>query len=450
MPELLLVPEVAAGATEVVIAEWLVQPGDAFVAGDAVAVIETEKAVVEMEADRDGTLLKPLVDPGSTIEVGLPMALIGSSADVGTDLDAALTRLGHGDGSSADPSLEGDVPAVEPGEAAQPTGEGAESVAVHAAGANGAPGDTGDTGDTGGRAFVSPIARKLLRDAGLTADGVVGTGPGGRIRRRDVEDLISDGRATTSGARVAEPGVESALEPTPASPTPPPAEGAWTDVPHSRLRRAVARRLTESKQDVPHFYVKRSVTLDPLLELRKELIASTGTKVSVNDFLIRAIAVAHQQVPDANAIWTEEALRRFEHVDISVAIASDRGLVTPVLRNVETSSLSAISRQVKTFVEQANAGKLQQRDLEGGAITISNLGMYGVDEFSAIINPPQSAIVAVGAGRPIAVVEDGQVVVRTVAEIVLSADHRAIDGAQAAQWMSALVDALHNPLSLLV
>lgn len=416
MPELLLVPEVAAGATEVVIADWLVQPGSDYAAGDAIAVIETEKAVVEMEAPQGGTLLKALVEPGTTIEVGLPMALVGSSSDVGTDLDAALAALGHGGAPAAAPAPERsdlrDAPAV----------------------------PAGETAGRAGRAFVSPIARKLLREAGLTADGLVGSGPGGRIRRRDVEGLVAGSRAT-SGAKDQAPAVEPASVP---------AEGAWTDVPHSRLRRAIARRLTESKQDVPHFYVKRSVTLDPLLALRAQLIESTGTRVSVNDFLVRAIAAAHQQVPDANVIWTDEAVRRFDHVDISVAIASERGLVTPVLRNVETSSLSAISRQVKAFVEQANAGTLQQRDLEGGSITISNLGMYGVDEFSAIINPPQSAILAVGAGRPTAVVEDGQVMVRTVAEIVLSADHRAIDGALAAQWMGALVEALQHPLSLLV
>lgn len=411
MPELLLVPEVAAGATEVVIADWLVQPGADFTAGDAIAVIETEKAVVEMEAPQGGTLLKALVAPGTTIEVGAPMALVGSPSDVGTDLQAALAGLGHGQPTAA-----------EPVEVAQATEEGAESVAV---------------GETG-RLFVSPIARKLLRDAGLSADGVVGTGPGGRIRRRDVEGLVA-------GSRAPAPRSEVVPEVGPA-----PAEGAWTDVPHSRLRRAIARRLTESKQDVPHFYVRRSVTLDPLLELRTQLVGSTGTKVSVNDFLVRAIAAAHQQVPDANVIWTDEAIRRFDHVDVSVAIASERGLVTPVLRNVETSSVSAISRQVKAYVEQANAGTLQQRDLEGGSITLSNLGMYGVDEFSAIINPPQSAILAVGAGRPTPVVEDGQVVVRTVAEVVLSVDHRAIDGALAAQWMGALVHALHHPLSLLV
>jgi pyruvate dehydrogenase E2 component (dihydrolipoamide acetyltransferase) len=413
MPELLLVPEVAAGATEVVIADWLVQPGTDYTAGDAIAVIETEKAVVEMEAPQGGTLLKALVEPGTTIEVGRPMALVGSSSDVGTDLDAALAALGHG----APPAA---TPAPPPAPPAPERTDVREAPAPPA------------------RVFASPLVRKLLREAGLTTDGLVGTGPRGRIRKRDVEGLIAASRA----AEV--PAVEPA--PAPAAQV----DGPWTDAPHSRLRRAIARRLTESKRDVPHFYVRRSVTLDPLLELRTQLVESTGTKVSVNDFLVRAIAAAHQQVPDANVIWTDEAMRRFDHVDIAVAIASERGLVTPVLRHVETSSLSAISRQVKAFVEQANAGTLQQRDLEGGSITLSNLGMHGVDEFSAIINPPQSAILAVGAGRPTAVVEDGQVVVRTVAEVVLSADHRAIDGALAAQWMGALVEALHRPLSLLV
>lgn len=448
MPELLLVPEVAAGATEVVIAEWLVQPGASYSAGDAVAVIETEKAVVEMEAEKDGTLLKLLVDPGTTIEVGLPMALIGSSDDVGSDLDAALAALGFdvtAQGAAAPERRE--VPEEPAVAAAQETEEGAESVAVEeeveAGGRAALTVTNGHDASAGGRVFISPIARKLLRDAGLAPEGLIGSGPGGRIRRRDVESLIANAPAAP------------ALAPAPAAAAAGSAPdavvaGPWTDVPHSRLRRAVARRLTESKQQVPHFYVKRSVSLDGLLALRAQINSATGTKVSVNDFLIRAMAVAHQQVPDANVIWTDAAVRRFDHVDISVAIASDRGLVTPVLRSVETSSISSISAQVRGFVEQANAGKLLQHDLEGGSITISNLGMFGVDEFSAIINPPQSAILAVGAGRPLAVVEDGEVVVRTVAELVLSVDHRAVDGALAAQWMSALVDAIHAPLTLLV
>ncbi|EFQ83466.1 putative pyruvate dehydrogenase complex dihydrolipoamide acetyltransferase [Aeromicrobium marinum DSM 15272] len=435
MPELLLVPEVAAGATEVVVADWLVEPGADFTAGDAIAVIETDKAVLEMEAPQSGTLLRALVGPGATIEVGLPMALVGSSSDVGTDLDATLARLGVGTVSAADASQEPDAPTSDPVEVAQATEEGADSVAVEPVATD------RSAGGPGGRVFISPIARKLLREAGLTPDGLVGSGPGGRIRRRDVERLIADRRAATPDA----PSEASAPTSTQVA-----SADAWTDVPHTRLRRTIARRLTESKQHIPHFYVKRSVTLDPLLELRRQLIESSGAKFSVNDFVIRAVASAHQQVPDANVIWTEDALRRFDHVDISVAIAAERGLVTPVLRDVGASSLSAISRQVKTYVEQAGAGTLQQRDLEGGSITISNLGMYGVDEFSAIINPPQSAILAVGAGRPAAVVVDDQVVVRTVSEMVLSADHRAIDGALAAQWMSALVHALHHPLTLLV
>jgi pyruvate dehydrogenase E2 component (dihydrolipoamide acetyltransferase) len=212
----------------------------------------------------------------------------------------------------------------------------------------------------------------------------------------------------------------------------------------------VATRLTQSKQEIPHFYVRRTVRLDALLALRAQLNEAASTRISVNDFLIRATAVAHTQVPEANVTWTDEAMRRYDTVDISVAIASERGLVTPVLRGVEKSPLSAISTQVKQFADQANSGRLQQKDLEGGSISISNLGMYGVDEFAAIINPPQSAILAVGTGRPTVEVVDGQPAVVTTANLVLSVDHRAIDGVLAAQWMSALVEALENPLRLVV
>jgi pyruvate dehydrogenase E2 component (dihydrolipoamide acetyltransferase) len=430
MPELLLVPEVAAGATEVVIAEWLVQPGAAFTSGDAIAVIETDKAVVEVEAQRDGTLLKPLVDSGTSIEVGLPLALVGTAAEVGTDVDQALASLGYDGGPAGSPAPERrEVP-----EAPSPSTTPQDAPAAPAQPAQQE------------RIFISPLARRLLREAGLGPEGLVGSGPRGRIRRRDVEELIARNAAKADAAAPAAP----PAPPAPPDRATPSREGAWTDVPHSRVRRAVARRLTESKQQVPHFYLKRSVRLDALLALRSEINHATSVHVSVNDFLIRAMAAAHQEVPDANVIWTEEALRRFDHVDIAVAVASERGLVTPVLRSVETCSLSSISTQVRGFVERANEGTLQQQDLEGGSITISNLGMFGVEEFAAIINPPHSAILAVGAGRPVAVPEDGEVVVRTVADLVLSVDHRAVDGALAARWMSALVDAVHHPLTLLV
>jgi pyruvate dehydrogenase E2 component (dihydrolipoamide acetyltransferase) len=409
MPELLLVPEVAAGATEVTLSEWLVAPGASFAAGDPIAVIETDKAIVEVEAEAGATLLKALVDGGTTIEVGSPMALLGDAADVGGDLDAILAGLG----ATATPAA-ATLPDAATPVAAIPD---AEPVAMPAP----------------ARTFISPIARKLLREAGVPIEGVAGTGPNGRIVRRDVERALAD-RPTV---------------PKPPLTVPEPPDQR-TEGAHSRLRKAVAARLTQSKQEVPHFYLKRTADLGRLVKLRARLNAESGTRISVNDFLIRAIAVAHTTVPDANVIWTDEAMISFDHADVAVAIASARGLVTPVLRNVGTSSLSAISAQVKAFAEQADAGRLQQRDLEGGSISISNLGMYGVDEFAAIINPPHSAILAVGAARETAVVRKGKVRAATTVDLVLSVDHRAIDGALAAQWMAALVEALEHPLRLVV
>jgi len=462
MAELLPVPEVAAGTTEVVVSDWLINPGDAFKTGDPIVIIETEKAVVEVEAETDATLLRALVEAGTTTEVGAPMALIGSEDEAGGDLDALLAELGvngQGGGQAAPPRRDvthSDAeapagprqnPAAQEQPAASPASQAAASGKTQTPAAPGAT-ETSASPGVGGRLFVSPIARKLLKEAGLSPDGIQGSGPNGRIRRRDVEPII----AAAAGGSPDVPAVpETEATAAPGGGHAAPSLGAgWTEVPHSRLRRAVARRLTESKQQVPHFYLRRTVVLDELLKLRSQINEASPTRISVNDFLIRAMAVAHTQVPEANVIWTDEAMRQFDSVDISVAIASERGLVTPVLRGVEKSSLSAISTQVKDFVAQANEGKLQQSDLEGGSISISNLGMYGVDDFSAIINPPQSAILAVGAGRPTPVAVGDKVKVRTAAELVLSVDHRAIDGALAARWMTALADAVHEPLQLLV
>ena len=435
MAELFPVPEIAAGTTEIVVSDWLVEAGAAFKAGDPIAIIETEKAVVEVEAETDATLLRTLVEAGKTAEVGAPMALIGSADEADGDLDAVLADLGvSGRACGQEPAPRRDVP--------DPPHQPAAPAVTPAPAARRA----------GDRLFVSPIARKLLKDAGLSPDGVQGSGPNGRIRRRDVEPLIAAAARGSSGETAPQVATDAPASPAEATPVEAAttASSDWTEVPHSRVRRAVARRLTESKQQVPHFYVRRTVVLDELLKLRTRINQASPTRISVNDFLIRAMAVAHTEVPDANVVWTDEAMRQFEHVDISVAIASSRGLVTPVLRSVETSSLSAISTQVKAFVARADEGKLQQSDLEGGSITISNLGMYGVDDFSAIINPPQSAILAVGAGRPTPVAVGDKVKVRTAVELVLSVDHRAIDGALAATWMAALVDAVHQPLRLLV
>jgi pyruvate dehydrogenase E2 component (dihydrolipoamide acetyltransferase) len=215
------------------------------------------------------------------------------------------------------------------------------------------------------------------------------------------------------------------------------------------MRRAIAARLTASKQTIPHFYVKRTVRVDALLDLRRQLNELSSEKISVNDLLVRAVAVTHARVPEANAIWTDDAVRRFTSVDVAVAMASDRGLVTPVLRDVQDTAPTAIARRTKDLKRLADEGKLQQRDLEGGSTAVTNLGMYGVEEFAAIINPPQSSILAVGAAAPAPVVVDGAVQVATVMTLVLSVDHRVIDGALAARWMDELVTTLERPLRLL-
>lgn len=387
MATLLRVPEVATGSTEAVLTEWLVPENVAFAAGAAIAVLETDKAAVEVEAEADAMILRRLVNGGSTVEVGTPIAVLGKA---GEDVSAVLAELGT-------PSPAPSIPVIQPE-----------------------------------RVFASPLARKLLKQAGITPAEVTGTGPNGRIVRKDAEAAITQSRTTAPVPVIA-----------------PPTETGFTDVPHSRIRHVIASRLTASKQTIPHFYVRRTARVDALLALRKQVNEVSPDRISVNDLIIKAVAVAHRAVPEANVIWTDDAMRRYESVDVGVAIASERGLVTPVLRAVESSSLSTISNQVKAFAQAADDGKLKQRDLDGGTITVSNLGMYGVDEFAAIINPPQSAILAVGAGKPAPAVVDGELTVATQLTLVLSVDHRAIDGALAAQWLAALVDALEQPLRLL-
>lgn len=267
---------------------------------------------------------------------------------------------------------------------------------------------------------------------------VTGTGPSGRIVRRDAEEAIAVADRSASETAAASEGVQ----PQPAS------EGSGA--PHSRVRKAIAARLSASKREVPHFYLKRTVEVDALLKLRAQINEAGGTKVSVNDLLVKAVAVAHTAEPAANVVWTDEEMLSFDTVDVAVAVASDRGLVTPVVRDVESRSIGAVSKEVKRLAVAANQGSLKQHELEGGTITVTNLGMFGVDEFAAIINPPQSMILAVGAVRDSPVVREGEVVVRSTLGLVLSVDHRAIDGALAARWLDAYATALASPLGLLL
>ncbi|HEY3753470.1 MAG TPA: dihydrolipoamide acetyltransferase family protein [Pseudonocardiaceae bacterium] len=399
MPELLRMPEIAANTEEATLASWPVPERQPFRATDVIATVETAKAAVDVAAEADGVIVRMLVEPGTDVRVGDPIALLAAPGEQVDDVDAVLARLGVNGAAPAVPPLVAPV-APEP---------------------------------NGNRVFASPLARRTAREHGLVYETLSGSGPNGRITRRDVEAAL----ASKPAAAVPEPVVAAAPDSHDVSS-------------HSRMRRAIAQRLTESKQTIPHFYLRGTATVDDLLALRADLNAVSPTKISVNDLLLKAVAIAHSEVDGVNAVWTDDGMRRFDSVDLGVAVATDDGLLTPVVRGVDRLSVGAIAAATRELAERARTGGLRQAELEGGATTITNLGMYGTEEFAAIINPPQSSILAVGAARkePVAT-EDGELAVATVLRVTLSVDHRAIDGALAAQWMRAFLAVLERPLRIL-
>ncbi|MFI9629006.1 2-oxo acid dehydrogenase subunit E2 [Streptomyces sp. NPDC052042] len=456
MAELFRMPAVAADSPTAVLSAWLVAEGAPFTTDDALVSIETDKAEVDVSAERDGVLLKTLYETGVEIEVGDPIAVLGAEGEQIGDLDALLAELGVAVAApgQAPQAVRRDVP-----EESAPASPEPSAAPQDAASRTTAP--TAGEPDRSGRVFSSPLARRLAREAGLDFTLLTGTGPGGRVVRRDVEAAVAarDTReaAPQAPAPAAQPSAAHPTGTTDATGTTDTVAtatatgtGDHEDIPHSRMRRAIARRLTESKQQTPHFYLRATCAVDELLALRQRINAVSPVKVSVNDLLIKAVATAHTQVPEMNAIWRPDAVRRFRGVDVSVAVATETGLVTPVLRGIENLSVSAIAARTRAYAEQARSGALRPADLEGGSITVSNLGMYGVEEFAAIINPPQAAILAVGAARDEAVVRDGAVTVAKVLGVVLSVDHRPVDGAVAARWLAAFTEAVENPVRLLV
>ena len=421
MASIIRMPEVLSGATEAAIQTWLVAEGDTVSVGQALAEIETDKAVVEYNSEVDGVILRLLVTEGQSASVGAPIGVVSEVGESDADVDAILR------GESA--------------ELVVANGDDSPAEAI-----------TSTSAETGERLFVSPLVRRLAREQDLDLQNIVGSGPHGRIVRRDLEAPAAIPAAqvppTIPFVAMDAPAVSRTAAP-PLVVSAPPANVDFTDIPHTSMRRAIARRLTESKSSIPHFYLTADCRVDRLLALRAEINADSPRKISVNDFIIKAVAAALIDVPEANVIWAEAATRRYNRVDLSVAVATDGGLFTPVLRGVESLSLSAISAEVADLARRARAGKIKQRDLEGGSFAVSNLGMYGVDQFSAILNPPQSGILAVGAAKPRAVVVDGQLAVASVMTVTLSADHRAVDGAVAAQLLAAFVRRIENPVSML-
>ncbi|NKB92698.1 MAG: 2-oxo acid dehydrogenase subunit E2 [Candidatus Nanopelagicales bacterium] len=442
MPRLLRMPGISADTEEVVFLEWCSTVGSTVAAGAAIATVETEKANVDIEAEEEAVLWRTLIKPGDAVAVGAPIAVLAGVGEDVSDEDDALDALGLTTTSAADAAEHrvADHDNVEERDATPtptPTPTPAEA---HA------PSPTADIGvgapRANGRLFASPLARKLARDNDMALDSVVGTGPGGRIVRRDI-DLAWAGRAVD---RESQP---SASQPRESMEIQDAGAAEFVDIPHSGMRRAIARALTASKQNVPHFYLESTCRVEPLLEMRETINSDSHVRISINDFVLKAVGKALMDVPEMNVVWTDDAVRRFSTADVSVAVGGDHGLVTPVLRSVESLSLSQISGHVRDFVDRASRGQLKQGELEGGTFSVSNLGMYAVERFAAIINPPQAGILAVGAVRKEPVVTNGSLGVGSVLTVALSADHRGVDGVVAATWLKRFTALMENPALLL-
>jgi pyruvate dehydrogenase E2 component (dihydrolipoamide acetyltransferase) len=429
-------PGVSADATEAALVEWAVEPGAAVKRGDVLASIETDKAVVELEAEEDAVLFRTLAVAGEMVPIGGPIAVLVQPGEDAQGEEAILGGLGLGpqasgplDGADEERSQDALVPGAKPAEI--------EHTADDVVAGNGAART---------RVFASPLARRLAVAAGLQLEDLEGTGPGGRIRRQDIEVAVrARGTAPVPAPVVPQPAAA------PAQPAAASSGAGYTDIPHTRFRRAVAGALTASKQQVPHFYLKATCRVDRLMELRRQVNTQGGVRITINDFVVKAAALAMIEVPDMNVVWTADAVRRFDSVDIAVAVDSERGLMTPVVRGAQSRSLSDLSATIKDLAARAGAGTLKQQELEGGSLAISNLGMFGIEEFAAIIQPPQAGILAVGAvtSRPVQQ-DDGSVGFGQFLTVVLSADHRPVDGALAARWLSAFRELVENPMRLLV
>ncbi|WP_339546753.1 pyruvate dehydrogenase complex dihydrolipoamide acetyltransferase [Pseudomonas sp. RA_35y_Pfl2_P32] len=407
MAKLLHMPEVSANATHAAIQNWTLKEGDAINAGDCIAEIETEKALVELAAEEDAVLGKILVEPGREVEVGAPIGVLFARGETDVDIAALLAKAGA--------LAAANEPVVDEAPVRQARAEVTPLIDA----------------PTHGRVFASPLARRLAAAKGLDLTSLEGSGPNGRIVKRDVE-----------AAPVA--GAAPAVAPTSVS------TSDFDEIPHSGMRKTIARRLVESKATVPHFYLELECRMESLLALREQINQSAPRKMSINDFIVKAVAVALKQVPAMNVTWTDSALRRYHQADVCVAVSTDSGLITPVVRNADSKALSQISADVAQLAGRARDGRLRPEEYQGGSFTISNLGMFGVEQFSAIINPPHAAILAVGATQQKPVVENGELKIGSVLRCTLSVDHRAVDGALAAQWLAVFKGLMENPLGMLI
>jgi pyruvate dehydrogenase E2 component (dihydrolipoamide acetyltransferase) len=434
----ILMPALSPTMEEGTLAKWLVKEGDTVSAGDLIAEIETDKATMEFEAVDEGVIGRLLVAEGTeAVKVNTPIALLLDEGESAASVTASAPAV-----KPAPEALRADADAT-----AAPTRGPAPSAPPAPAARDGS------------RLFASPLARRIAADRGIDLGAITGTGPRGRIVKADVEGAAPGARPAQASARADAPAPPPIPAAAPAPSAAPDAVArmfvgrAYTEIKLDGMRKTVAARLTEAKQTIPHFYLRRDIRLDALLKFRGQINAqleARGIKLSVNDFIIKACALALQQVPAANAVWAGDRILQLEPSDVAVAVAIDGGLFTPVLKDADTKSLSALSTEMKDLAARARDRKLSPHEYVGGSFTISNLGMYGIDNFDAVINPPHGAILAVGAGVKKPVVEmDGSLGAATVMSVTLSVDHRVIDGALGAELLTAIRDNLENPLAML-
>ena len=442
MPINILMPALSPTMEKGNLAKWLKKEGDVIKSGDILAEIETDKATMEVEAVDEGILAKILV-PDGTADVPVNQ-LIGIIAAEGED--AKAVAAGGGAEAPAAP-----VAAANPAAAAAPVAQASAPAAASAA--------------PGARVFASPLARRIAKDAAIDLTSVAGTGPRGRIVERDVKAALAGGTAKAAGAAAAAP---AAAAPAPKAAAPQGmsdeqtkklfAPGSYEEIPHDGMRKTIARRLVEAKSTIPHFYLNVDCDLDALMALREQINSSApknkegkpSYKVSVNDFVIKALALALNRVPDANVTWTEGAMLKHKSSDVGVAVSIPGGLITPIIRNAETKTITAISNEMKDYAARAKARKLKPEEYQGGTSAVSNLGMFGIKSFSAVINPPHATILAVGAGEQRVIVKNGAPAVANMMSVTLSTDHRAVDGALGAELLAAFKSLIESPMGMLV
>ena len=429
MPTEILMPALSPTMEEGTLAKWLVKEGDTVSSGDLLAEIETDKATMEFEAVDEGIIGKLLVAEGTeAVKVNTAIAVLLEDGESADDI-------------SSSPAA---APKAEPAAAETPTAAPAAATPAPAAPASA----------SGDRIFASPLARRIAAQKGVDLASLKGSGPHGRIVKTDVESAQPGAAAAPTAS--AAPAAATAAAPTGPSASAVAAmyEGReYTEMPLDGMRKTIAARLTEAKQTIPHFYLRRDIQLDALMKFRGQLnkqLEARGVKLSVNDFIIKACALALQAVPDANAVWAGDRILKLKPSDVAVAVAIEGGLFTPVLRDSEMKSLSALSAEMKDLAARARDRKLAPQEYQGGSFAISNLGMFGIDNFDAVINPPHGAILAVGSGvkKPV-VGADGELAVATVMSVTLSVDHRVIDGALGAQLLAAIKENLENPMVML-